>query len=592
MGTTILPLSLVMNTSIAPREAQKADRVLIKANIETMNPKQPTAQAVAMKGGKIVFVGNNEEVKKHITGKTDIIDLDGKYVTPGLIESHNHVIAATWMTAGVDVSMATTPEELAQTMKDHADANPDLKVIIANGWTYSQLNDQPPKAKHLDAVCIDRPAIAIGNYCHDAALNSIALEKAGINNETAIDTQPGIIYWDRDENCDINGLAIEMQYAQAYVDCGAWDPETMVPESIEYLQGFLATQGVTTALTPGIGSPGVIISYEAMKNDMRDIMHIMQKRVESGQALMRNSVIPMFKTPDADPVDFVNFAVEMREQYDSDMLWTRSVKIHPEAAWQSRSSNQFEPYLPENEGDEPTWGEFGVTPDRIWEIVQRANAKGFDVVTHSDGARMNALLVDAHIHSVKMNPDARNRLDHIGFLSLETRAKVVKHNIGVNATPMFTNECDAGPGGKNLFSIVDKRYACETYGSYSDLAYEYDNVSLSGDHPGMPIERAYPLFLMQQAMTLVEPRIEGSKPFPTWRAKMTIDQVLAAYTRIPAWQMKIEDKIGSIEVGKYADFAIFEKSLREIKPENLIEEGKVVGTLLNGEFTHRDDTAL
>ena len=84
---------------------------------------------------------------------------------------------------------------------------------------------------------------------------------------------------------------------------------------------------------------------------------------------------------------------------------------------------------------------------------------------------------------------------------------------------------------------------------------------------------------MQQAMTLVEPTIEGSKPFPTWRAKMTIDQVLAADTRIPAWQMKMEDKISSIEVGKYADLAIFKKNLREIKPENLIKEGKVVGTI-------------
>ena len=100
---------------------------------------------------------------------------------------------------------------------------------------------------------------------------------------------------------------------------------------------------------------------------------------------------------------------------------------------------------------------------------------------------MNQLLVDAHIHSAKTNPDVRNRLDHIGFMDLETRAKVVKHNIGVYATPMFSNECDAGPGGKNLFSIVDKRYAHETCGSYSDLAYEYDNVSLSGDHPGAPI---------------------------------------------------------------------------------------------------------
>jgi predicted amidohydrolase YtcJ len=106
------------------------------------------------------------------------------------------------------------------------------------------LNDRRPQAKHLDAVGVDRPAVAIGNYCHDCVLNSVALKKAGIDNETAIDTQPGVIYWDRGEKGSITGLAIEGQYAQAYIDIGAWQPQTMVPEAIDYLQGFLAASQV------------------------------------------------------------------------------------------------------------------------------------------------------------------------------------------------------------------------------------------------------------------------------------------------------------------------------------------------------------
>ena len=69
---------------------------------------------------------------------------------------------------------------------------------------------------------------------------------------------------------------------------------------------------------------------------------------------------------------------------------------------------------------------------------------------------------------------------------------------------------------------------------------------------------------------------------------MTIDQVLHAYTVAPAWQMRMEDVIGTLEIGKYADIAIWEKNLREIAPENMIEEANVIGTLLNGEFTHRE----
>ena len=115
----------------------------------------------------------------------------------------------------------------------------------------------------------------------------------------------------------------------------------------------------------------------------------------------------------------------------------------------------------------------------------------------------------------------------------------------------------------------------------------YDNLWLSGDAPGAPIQRAYPAYLFQQSMTLIEPSIDGAEPFPDWRPKMTIDQVLNAYTRAPAWQMGMEDVIGSLEVGKYADIAIWEKNLREISGENMIEEATVAGTLLNGEFTYR-----
>ena len=263
---SLASLLICAGATAAPTDiADPADRVLLGGVIETMNPEQPTAEAVAMKDGTLVFVGSSDAARAHIGDQTEVIDLGGKYVTPGFIESHNHVVASLWMTSGVDVSAATSPEDISRILKEYADANPDVPVIIGNGWAPATLGNRNPVTKDLDAFDIGRPAIAIGNSCHDAVFNSLGLEAAGVTNETAIDTQPGVMYWDRDENGDITGLAIEVQYAQAYVDMGAWQPETMVPESIETLQGFLAKQGVTTAMVPGIVSPGVVIGAEAMK---------------------------------------------------------------------------------------------------------------------------------------------------------------------------------------------------------------------------------------------------------------------------------------------------------------------------------------
>lgn len=341
-------------------------------------------------------------------------------------------------------------------------------------------------------------------------------------------------------------------------------------------------------MVPGLVTPAVAVSSDLVMKDLRDIMPILKQRAESGEAQLRLNVMPMFKLPDADPQTFVDFVVEMRELYDDDMVRVNKIKIHPELAWSQRGATQLVPYLPENEGDAPNWGGYGVTPDRIFEVVNRANMNDIDVITHADGARLVKRLTDIIIEAKEHYPNARNRLDHFSMMDSETMAKVVENNIPTNATPVFYNELDAGRDGVNVFKAMERDYIEDAYANYFEIAQLYDNMSLSGDTPGSPIDRAYPVFLMQQAMTRMEPTVADSTPFPPWRPNLTIDQALHAYTVAPAWQMSMEDVIGSLEVGKYADIAIFEKSLRDIKPDNLIEEANVVGTLLNGEFTHRD----
>ncbi|MGI9329296.1 MAG: amidohydrolase [Gammaproteobacteria bacterium] len=578
---------LVFGTPMA-HGAETADRVLRGGYIETMNPDQPVAEAVAIKDGNILFVGSSEDVSTYIDNNTDVIELGGKYVTPGFIESHNHVVASAWTTMGVDLSSARSVDDIGRLLKEHVDANPDeTGPLVGFGWAPANIGSEGPRTKDLDKWDLGRPTIAIGNYVHDAGLNTLALEAAGITNDTP-DVQPGVMYWERDEQGSITGLGIEVVFFEGFIKMGAWQPETMVPESINELQGFLTKQGVTTAMVPGLVTPGVVVSAELMKKDMRDIMEILQTRADSGEAQIRLNVLPFFKLPDSDPQDVVDFALEMNKTYDSDMLRVDKIKIHPELAWNTRGASQLVPYLPENEGDAPTWGSFGVSPDRLFEVVNRANMNGLDVITHADGARLVKRLTDIIIEAKEYYPDARNRLDHISMMDNATRAKVVEHNIPTNATPMFCNELDAGLKGEEIFRFMERDYVEEAYGQYTELANLYQNVSLSGDTPGTTIDKAYPVYLMQQAMTLTEPSMEGASHFPDWRPKMTIDQALHAYTVAPAWQMKMEDKIGSIEVGKYADLAIFEKSLREIEPENLIEEAKVEGTILGGEFTYRD----
>jgi predicted amidohydrolase YtcJ len=170
-------------------------------------------------------------------------------------------------------------------------------------------------------------------------------------------------------------------------------------------------------------------------------------------------------------------------------LKSSAIKVHAENAWNTRGASQFVPYLShkddktlsaerrvwwndrEDNVNEPlTWGSYGVQPYRIFDLVQRASMHGIDVVTHVDGARLSKRLTEIYIEALQNHPDARNRIDHFGMMTDETREKVIRYGIPTNATPVFYNEVDAGIGGKDLYAFLPKDYIHEVYGQYSELA--------------------------------------------------------------------------------------------------------------------------
>ena len=587
-GTFIVSGVLLAVFASGAQAATKADRVLRGGDIETMNPAQPNAEAVALKDGKIIYVGDNEGAKQYVSGKTEVIDLKGKYVTPGLIDPHNHVIASDFVNQGVNLASAKTIDQLVQLVKNYAEANPKLKVIQGTDYRPG-LFGRHPTAKELDQAVTDRPVVVLGNSAHDAVFNTFALKKAGINSETAVDIAPGLVYWQRDDNGEITGAAIETQYMKTMVDIGAWQPETMVPATIEKMQGYLVSQGVTTVQVPGLITPSFGVDSPGVMKDFEEILPLLDKRVKNGKAQVRLNVMPFMKMADADPEEYVFFVNRMRKKYDSDMLRVDSIKMHADGLWFDRSMAMLEPYVMTEDDKSPYIAPLAIDASRVYATIMKATPNDLNVVVHADGTHMVKQFVEAVVMSKQTwaEQDVRHRVDHVGFIHPDTVAKVRQYDIPINATPVFYNEVDSGPGGSAIYQRIHPHVVERSMGMYTDLAYQGVKVSLGGDAPGTIIEEAYPVWLMQQAMTLTQPGRPETKPFPPMRSKWTIDKALESMTTTAAWQLRMEDKIGSIEVGKYADLAIFNKSLREIEAENLVKEARVVGTILNGEFTHR-----
>ncbi len=557
-----------------------ADYIFTNAKVYTMDDAQPQAEAVAVKGNKIIYVGSAADAEAHKGDDTKVIDLSGKPVFPGFISAHDHLIASSWSSQGVQLFGAKTTEEALKLIKDYAEAHPDHKVIKGIGWNLDMFGGKYPTAKDLDTAVPDRPAFILDYTIHDGWLNTAALKAGKITKDTP-DTLPGTTYWVRDEDGNPTGIAIEVQWMGAYVDAGAWDPENMIRESTESLFNLAASNGTTTILNPGLVTPNVKDTHGGMESDFKTALGILADLRDKGELKLRVLPLPIFKNAEADPERFISFAKSMKDQYDDDYIRVQFVKIHPEGNLVSRSAPVIEPY----EGQDSK-GSFNVAPEVTKEIVRLANEAGIDVVIHTDGDASSRAAIDAIEAAFKAGySDNRNALHHLIWVHPDDYKRIVEMKIPVNATPSFSN--DFGGQDTTYTELMGEKRVDAELGRYADLARDGVKVSISADVPSTMPSMQAPLFVIEAATTLMQPSEQGkSKPFPPNAKGMTVEEAVRAMTIDAAWQLRMEDKIGSLKAGKYADIVVLEQDPFEVDPLQ-IEEIDVAMTMMDGKFTYK-----
>ena len=272
----------------------------------------------------------------------------------------------------------------------------------------------------------------------------------------------------------------------------------------------------------------------------------------------------------------------MKEKYKGDRVKTIGVKIHPESGWLSRGAPMVENY----KGTDAN-GNFGVSPERTKALVLEANKKGLDVVIHVEGDGSTRAAIDAFEASIKAGyKDVRNTLHHLIWAHPDDYQRIIDLDISVNATPQFSTTWS---GHKpSAYEIMGEETTKKEMGRYSDLAHEGIRISVSADYPSTPAEMMGPLYVIQSALTLQDPSDPNSVPFPSTRKPLTMEQAIRSITIDAAWFLHMEDKIGSIEVGKYADLVVLDQNLFDVKPRN-IADVKVLATMMDGNYTYNSD---
>jgi len=562
----IFPLIfLLVSLSLVPaasRKTQEADKVYINGNIYTVDEEFSTASAFAVKDGKFIYVGDNAGVKPYIGPLTFVFNLDGKTVIPGLHDAHVHIrygerelyprIPDIRPAIGEWASVERMQKVIKRCLAtgEGMRPGPEPRWLVLSGWM-SDVWDPPVFHKELiDAAAPDNP-VYISRYTHGSGANSKALELAGITRDTA-DPPGGHIK--KDKNGEPTGEFVERAPSQLTRLIPPLPPMTDYEISRNLVEG---TQlAVASGLTTIHGAS--MTSYEEIQRRIK-LYDVGLLRIRINEMVREDAAKKLGKPLNHDNKYFV-----------------RSVKAFADGALGSRGALFLEDY-----SDYPGYrGEARQSEDEIAKSATELLKIGFNMRIHCIGDAANRTAINAYERALKATgidgKDARFSLEHCQVLTAEDVPRLAKLGIVASMQPLHAIEdmhfAEARIGPERL------KYAY----IWSDLLELGVVVATGTDYSVSPYN---PFYTLHAAVTRQD---RENNPPGGWipEQAMTREEALRAATMGGAYVMFAEDTLGSIEVGKLADFVIIPvdymtvpaEDIWKIEPEMTVIGGEVVYT--------------
>ncbi|MCS7010001.1 MAG: amidohydrolase [Anaerolineales bacterium] len=532
----------------ACRPAEPADLVLLNGVIYTVDAKRTIAEAMAVRGDTIVYVGSNRGAQAYIGPDTHILDLKGKLVLPGLIDSHAHATSGVSDIYEVALYGIDSLEGYQQAIRAFLEDKPGLTALQGAGWVNGVFGPKGPTAAMLDEVVPDIPAVLYSEDYHSVWLNSKALELAGITAETP-DPPGGII--ERDEKGNPLGTLRETAMDLAADVIPPYTVEQYL-EGLAYFQAFAHSLGLTTVYIPSL--PG----------GMEEALLALHEFEASGNMTIRFPTA-IGVNPE-DDLSVVNDLVARRKAEAGGYFWIQAAKIFMDGVLEGGTAYLEEPYL-----HQPGKGELLWDPQHYNEMCAALDKAGIQIHVHAIGDAATRLALDGFAYARQVNGrrDARNMITHLQLVNPQDIPRFAE--LGVVAVP------------QPYWFVVDTYYhqAVEYVGqARADRQYPmksfFDNrvkVAASSDYPVTwppnpmnAIEIGVTRTVPRDVPGYVEPDYETPlNPFE----RVTVEQMIEAFTMNGAYAIFMENQIGSLEVGKKADFIVLSQNILKIDPRQI-----------------------
>lgn len=559
LGALLAPIA-----SAAPtRPIPPADLVFLDGAVYTMDAARRWAQAVAVRGGKIVFVGDDAGAQQYIGKGTRVVDLNGRMLLPSFQDSHAHPSGVPNPAAQVNLEGPKDRETIFARIRTFAAANPGKAWIVGSGWDEAAFRPEGrPTRQMLDALVPDRPVFLINNSRHQAWVNSAALAAAGIHRETP-DPPNGELVRDRDGEPTGSLQETAMLLVRNIVP-----PPTTAERASDLLAALrqMNSHGVTTVVEAA-AEPDTVQAYEELQR--------------TGQLATRVRICQRFDPNNADDEAQIRQFLAARDRVAGANLDANCVKVLMDGAYGSRSVALLKPYNVAGLGV----GKLFVEPARMNELVRRLDALGFQVHVHAIGDRSVRTALDAIEAARKTNPQAGqpHTITHLSLVDLADVPRFRQLNVMPNMTPLWSRP--------DPWQTV---LAVELFGSErADSGYR--TRSLAEDGAVLVWGTDWPVTgvsTMDGIETAVTHRHPGGKDSTgredrAWNPeqRLSLDRALAAYTSAGAALLGENASRGSIEVLKDADLVVLGRNLFETPPGE-IHRVSVEMTLRRGRVLH------
>jgi len=531
-------------------DIEAADMLLWGGTIHTGENDRTPAEAIGVRSGVIVFVGSRVEAQHYLGQKTKVVSLGGSTLFPGFVDAHSHLSGIGLREMTLNLEGLTSLKALQKSLQSWTNQHPTEEIILGRGWIETHWPENRfPTRWDIDKIVGDKPVLLTRADGHALVANSAALIAAGISASTPVPFGGDIL---KDNHGEPTGMLIDAAMSLVRGLVPAVTADTVAAQLIKGGEVY-ASYGWTG--THNMSVPWAIIPT-------------MEQLSDSGA--LKIKVYNSINASDAERI----FETGVRHSKNN-RITTRAIKMYMDGALGSRGAALLEPY-----SDAKTSGLLLMKANDTLPVLRKALKKGIQINTHAIGDRGNRLVLDWYEKTFAETPsaerkvaDPRWRIEHAQIINPSDIERFKKLDVIASMQPSHAiGDLHFAPDRLN-----DKRL----HGAYAWKTLIESGVTVAGGSDA-PVERGDPRIEFYAAVARAD--MNGFQG-PNWHPEEAISRqdALKMFTLWPAIASFQETDLGSIKVGKRADFTIFAKDLMTIPAAEILTTD-VVMTIVDGEI--------